>query len=90
MRHGKSSFIVTLHVISICVHFLALIIDTPATFGSATPTKHGWPLQYPYKVLAMTPIIPKIHAVFPYLGVIIVHTQNKNCEKKYQENFLKR
>ena len=46
MRYGKSSFIITVHVISIRVHFSALIIDTPATFGLATPTKHGWPLIY--------------------------------------------
>ena len=80
MSYGKSSIIVTPHVISICVHFSALIIDSPATFGPATPTKHGWPLQYPYSVLAMTPIITKIHAVFPYLGVIVIHTQNKNFD----------
>jgi len=29
----------------------------------------------PYRVLAMTPIIPKIHAPFPYLGVITAHTK---------------
>jgi len=39
MKYGKSSFIVTVHVISIRVHFSALIIDTLATFGSVTPTK---------------------------------------------------
>ena len=80
MRHVKSSFIVTPHVISIRVHFSALIIDTPATFGPATPTKYGWPLQYPNRVFAMTPIIQKIHAVFPYLGIIGVHMQNKNFD----------
>ena len=53
---------------------------TLATFGPATPTEHGWPLQYPYRVLAMTPIIPKIHVPFPYLGVITANSQNKNFD----------
>ena len=61
MRYGKSSFIITPHVISIRV---PLIIDTLATFGPTTPTKHGWPLQYPYRVLAMTPKIPNFFVVF--------------------------
>jgi len=64
MGYGKSSFIITTYVILIRVYFSALIIDTLATFGSATPTKHGWPLQYPRRVLARTPIIPKIRAPF--------------------------
>ena len=46
MRYGKSSFIVTVHVILIRVHFSALIIDTLATFGPATPTKHGCKEQH--------------------------------------------
>ena len=77
---GNSSFIITLHVISIRVHFSASIIDTLATLGRTTPTKHEWPLQYPYRVLAMTQRIPKIFAVFPYLGVITTHMQNKNFD----------
>ena len=77
---GNSSFIVTLHVISICVHFSASIINTLATFGPATPTKHEWSLQYPYRVLAMTPRILKIFEVFPYLGIITTHMQTKNFD----------
>ena len=40
MRYVKSSliFIVTAHVISNGVHFSALIINTPATFGPAALT----------------------------------------------------
>ena len=49
-----SSFIVTMDIISFCVHFSALITDTPATFGSATPTKHEWPLQCPHHVNNIT------------------------------------
>ena len=79
MRHSKS-FIVTPHVILIRVHFSALIIDTPATLGPTTPTKHGWPFQFLYRALAMTPKIPKIFAVFPYLGTIKTHKQNKNFD----------
>jgi len=55
------------------INLLALIIDTPATFECSTHTKHGWPLQYSYKV-PTTQIIPKIHAVSPYLGAITTHT----------------
>ena len=68
MSYGKSSFIITVHTISIRVHFSVSIIDTPATFGPGIPTKHGWPLQSPYRVLAMTPIIPKIRTVFFIFG----------------------
>ena len=38
-------FIVTMHLISVRVHFSTLIIGI---FGPATPTEHGWPLQYLY------------------------------------------
>ena len=38
-------FIVTMHMISVRVHFSTLIIGT---FGSTTPTEHGWPSQYLY------------------------------------------
>ena len=39
-RYGNSSLIIVItHIIPFCVHFSALIIDIPATFGPATPTK---------------------------------------------------
>ena len=44
------TFIVTVHAKSFHVH---LNIDTPATVGPATCTKHGWPFKYPYRVLTM-------------------------------------
>ena len=83
MRYGKSSFIVTVYVILIRVYFSALIIDTLAIFGPATPTKHGWSPQYPYRVLAITPIIPKIHAVFPFLGVITARGVGRNFRRGF-------
>jgi len=42
-------------------------------------TEHGL-LQYPYKVLANTPTILKIHAPFLYLGIITAHSQNKHLD----------
>jgi len=54
MRYGNSSFIVIVHVKSVCVHFSASSIDIPATFGLATPTGHGWPLQYSTYFIVVT------------------------------------
>jgi len=70
MRYGKLSFIITILVMSVHVHFS----DISATFGLATPTKHGCPFQYPYRALTMTPIVLKIHVFFPYLGIITART----------------
>ena len=44
-----------MHMLSVPIHFSALIISTLARVGTADPTKHEWPLCYPYRVLSMVP-----------------------------------